>query len=241
MGRHERAAFGTRNDAIALEEEVVDYLPVMLAVDHPHPELEQWVADRFEALNGRKMLLVHREDMPEESLLGHPTYAKAWLWDVVPEDTQQIMFIDFDMVPLRAMPEIPDVPFAAVSDAHWYINHMRSMYPFFAKTRYVFNAGFFVARRDTRSCFDQLKSFVVSTGYDSPYGSTFEQTPLNHLIQSTVDVHWLPRETHCLVHTDYKEAPEACLLHLTGARTARWSIMGMLRSILGLAPIQDGR
>jgi hypothetical protein len=219
----------------------MSYLPVTLSVDHPHPELEQWVADRFEALNGKKMLVLRREDMPEEALTGHPSYAKSWLWDVVPSDTQRILFMDFDIVPLRPMPEIPDVPFAAVPDAQWCVDEMRSKYPFFAKTRYVFNAGFFVARRDTRDCFNTLKSFTVSTAYIGPYGFTLEQTPMNHLIQSNFDVHWLPRHVHCLSHTNYTEAPEACLLHLTGTRSARWAIMGLMREVLGLEPIKDGR
>lgn len=212
----------------------MDYLPVMLSVDHPNPELEQWVADRFKVLNGKEMLVLHREDLPEEALAGHPAYAKAWLWDVVPDDTERILFLDFDVVPLRPLPALPDAQFIAVPDAAYFVNHMRAQYPFFAKTRYVFNSGFFVAHRDTQPCFETLKSFTVALGYGNPYGSIYEQTPMNHLIQSAVEVHWLPGNVHCLAHTHYEAAPSACLLHLTGTRTARWSIMGMMKSVLGL-------
>ena len=220
----------------------VNYLPVMLSVDHPHPELEQWVAARFAALNKKEVLVVGRADLPKEALLGHPTYAKAWLWDVVPEHVQRILFFDYDVVPLRALPEIPDAPFVAVPDAQWYIDRMRLTYPFFAKTQYVFNAGFFVARRDTRSIFEQLKSFVVTLGCESPYKETYEQTPLNHLIQSSFDVCWLPRTFHCLAHTNYVEVPDAYMLHFAGTSgNTRWVIMELLRSILGTQPIQGGR
>lgn len=221
----------------------VDYLPVMLSIDHPHPEIEAWVAARFEALNHKKLLVVGRADLPKEALLGHPAYAKAWLWDVVPADTQRILFIDFDMVPLRALPKLPDAPFLAVPDAQWYLDRIRAMYPFFAKTRYVFNAGFFVARRETRCCFDQLKSFVVNSGYPGPYGDLPEQTLLNHLIQTTVDVTWLPREFHCLVHTDYQEVSNAYLMHFAAGAPgqSRWTIMKLLRTLLGTRPIENGQ
>jgi lipopolysaccharide biosynthesis glycosyltransferase len=220
----------------------VDYLPVMLSVDHPHPEIEAWVAARFAALNKKKVLVVGRADLPKEALLGHPTYAKAWLWDVVPEDVQRILFLDFDVVPLRPLPEIPDASFVAVPDAQWYVDRMRSMYPFIAKTRHVFNAGFFVAHRDTRRCFDQLKSFLVTLGYENPYGTAYEQTLLNFLIQSSFDVHWLPHTFHCLAHSNYTEVPDAYLWHLTGVPgEARWVTMRLLQSILGIQPIQDRR
>jgi hypothetical protein len=220
----------------------VDYLPVMLSVDHPHPEIEAWVAARFAALNKKKVLVVGRADLPKEALLGHPTYAKAWLWDVVPEDVQRILFLDFDVVPLRPLPEIPDASFVAVPDAQWYVDRMRSMYPFIAKTRHVFNAGFFVARRDTRSVFEQLKSFTVTLGCENPYKESYEQTPLNHLVQSSFEVHWLPRTFHCLAHTNYAEVSDAYMLHFAGIPgNARWTLMQLLRSILGTRPIQDGR
>jgi len=222
---------------------VDDYLPVMLSVDHPYPEIEAWIAERFEALNNKKVLVVHAEDLPEEALFGQPTYAKAWLWDVVPKYVQRMLYFDYDIVPLRALPDIPDVPFAAVPDAQWYVDKLRAMYPFFEKTRHAFNGGFFMARRDTRPCFDQLKSFALRTGCDNPYAhvrGADEQTPMNHLLQSTFAVHWLPREFHCLVHTDYEESAGAYMLHFPGTPSkARWSTMSLLRSILGTRPILD--
>jgi len=217
-----------------------DYLPVMLSVDHPHPELEQWVAARFETLNGRAVTIIRKDDLPQEAQLCYPAYAKAWLWDVVPATTERILFLDFDIVPLRKLPDLPAALFAAVPDTPGYVDQMRAMYPHFARTRHVFNAGFFVAHRDTRSCFEQLKSFAVVTGYNNPYGCTYEQTPLNHLIQSAFSVTWLPPEFHCLAHTHYAAVPNGYLLHLTGTgATGRWVIMELFRSILGLDPIKE--
>jgi len=211
---------------------MLEYLPVMLSIDHPHPEIEEWVATRFEALNGRAVKVIRRQDLPAELATIQPPYLKAWLWDLVPLETQRIVFIDFDIIPLRALPAIPDVPFAASTDVQWYDDRMRSMYPAFAKAHY-FNAGFFVARRDTQPCFEQLKSFALTQGYDTPYPTTYEQTPFNHLIQSRFSIHWLPHTIHCMAHTDYAELPDACFVHLAGIRgELRWIIMAMVRMAL---------
>lgn len=218
--------------------ETSDYHPVMLSVMHPHPELELWVAERFEALNHKKVQIIRKADLPAEAQNVYPPYAKAWLWDLVPDTVERIMFIDFDLIPLRALPPLPDAPFLAVPDTPGYVDHMRGMYPHFAKTRHVFNSGFFVAHRDTRACFERLKSFAITIGYDLPYGLTYEQTPMNHLIQADFDVHWLPKKFHCLAHTHYFEVSEGYMLHLTGVgNCGRWTVMELFRGLLGTAPI----
>jgi len=218
---------------------MADYLPVMLSVNHPHPDLEQWVVERFERLNNRKVFIVTKEMLPKEALLGHPAYAKAWLWDVLPDTVDRFLFLDYDVVPMRSLPEIPDVPFVAVPDVQWWINTMKKRYPLFAKTQKYFNSGFFVARRDTRTCFDKLKAFIVSESDSGPYKNTYEQTPLNHLIQSAFDVHWLPITCNCMVHSHYDEAASAHMLHLTGMpNQSRWTIMALFKMLLGTDPIQ---
>jgi hypothetical protein len=218
---------------------MVDYLPVMLSVSHPYPELEQWVVERFERLNNKKVLRVTQEMLPEEALLGQPMYAKAWLWDVVPEDTTHILFMDFDMIPLRPLPELPDAPFIAVPDAQWWVDTMKKTFPLFARTQKYFNSGFFVARRDTQPCFEQLKSFVVAQGERSNMVRNHEQTPMNNLIQNTFKVCWLTPIIHCLVHTHYEEAVNACMLHLAGMpNRSRWAAMALFKMLLGTEPIQ---
>jgi len=214
---------------------VADYLPVMISVDHPYPEIEKWIADRFEALNGTELFIVRRDMLPADALVGHLGWSKAWLWDVVPKTTQRILFIDFDVIPLRPLPEIPDAPFVAAPDAQWFVDKMRMMYPALDKAKHTFNSGFFVARRDTQPCFDQLKTFTVRVGQTEPYILAGDQTPLNILIASSFDIHWLPATFNCLAHTNYKEVSEAYLLHLPGMpNPARWSTMHLLRAILGI-------
>lgn len=211
---------------------MTDYLPVMLSIDHPHQELEDWVVERFELLNGKAVHVVRRQDLHDVVDIVHPAYLKAWLWDLVPPGTQRILYFDFDVIPLRPMPDFPDTAFIACPDAQWYDSQMRAMYPAFASGHY-FNAGFFVAGIETRPCFDQLKSFAVARGYDGPYGNTYEQTPLNHLIQTQFDVHWLPHTIQCMAHTDYTDLPTACLLHLAGIyNELRWVVMAAIRLAL---------
>lgn len=213
---------------------MAEYLPVMLSIDHPYPELEEWTAKRFELLNDKPVKIVRREDLPEEALVGYPHYGKAWIWDILPAGVERILFFDYDCIPMRALPEMPDVKFAAVPDAQWFVDKMRAMYPHFAKTRYVFNSGFWMAHRDTRQCFNQLKTYQITVGHASPFG-TYDQAPMNNLIQSLFEVHWLPGNVHCLAHTHYTEALDARMLHFPGLpRQARWAVIGLLRNLIGM-------
>lgn len=212
----------------------VDYLPVMISVHHPFPELEQWIADRFEMLNGRRVRIFHREDLPADALRSHSQYAKAWLWDVVPADTQRILYLDYDIVPLRALPEIPDAPFIAVSDAQWYVEDKLPDTPLFLKTGKYFNSGFFVARRDTRYIFDTIKSLVHTKGREDR--QPYDQPKFNMLVQSTVGVTWLPNACNTImVGASVEEGATAAAAHLCGmSRESRWVVMNVLRSALGM-------
>lgn len=220
---------------------MTNYLPVMLSVQHPHPELETWVAARFAALNGCDVFIVNQDNLPPNALRGNPAYAKAWLWDVVPSSTTHIIFMDYDIVPIRALPIVPDVAFAAVTDNAAWLRYVNATYPVFTKSKKYFNSGFFVARRDTRPCFEQLKAFVVSSahGKGPSKDNTYDQTILNQLIQGSFDVHWLSHGFNCMGHTGYVEASEAYMLHMAGfPDQARWALMHMLKDALGLLPVQ---
>lgn len=219
---------------------MIDYTPVMLSVDHPHPELEKWVVDRFERLNGRRPIVIRREDLPREALLGHYEWAKAWIWDVVPNNVNRIMFLDYDIVPLRPFPPdaIPDVPFAACLDNQGQLNAYCALYPVFDRGGGVFNGGFFIARRDTRPSFDILKSFLT-VREDTSFAGRDEQIVLNHLIQATVGVHWLPQHYHWLASLDVPLVDRSILMHPCGKQDARWPLMHTLRSALGLELIGE--
>jgi len=216
-----------------------DYLPVMLSIDHPHPELEQWVAQRFEMLNGQRVHIVHKEDLPEDARAVHPEYLLAWLWDVVPKDTQRILHVDTDIVPLRPLPDIPDAPFVAASDCRGYVDRCATRYPVIATSDNFFNEGFFVARRDTQYIFEQLKAFSIYRSVPDTTSGGFLQMPINFLVQSSVDITWLPHACNTIAidaHPDM--SPGIIALHFCVLpNDTNWVIMNTLRTMLGLSKL----
>lgn len=219
----------------------LDYLPVTLAVDHPHPELAQWVADRFEVLNGHTMQIIQRNDIPAIAQDVHPQYMKAWLWDIVPETTQRILFMDWDIIPLRQLPEIPDVPFAAAPDDQMFIDRRVVDYPAIKATGTYFNAGFFIARRDTQSVFDQVKLFAVDRTRADHTNGDFEQTYLNLLIQAAVGITWLPYTCNVIsLFAGASGSRGAVNLHLNSlSMHTRWVVMNACRTAIGLTRLSD--
>jgi len=214
----------------------IDYTPVMLALAHPYPELEQWLAERFEALNGRCVRRVHFDDLPAAAKRVQPQYVKAWLWDFVPSTTTHVLFLDFDVLPVRALPDLPDAPFVAAPDMQGFAERRALEYPTIADCGY-FNAGFFVARRDTRPIFEQLKCFAVAQDSQDRTHGEFEQTTLNLLVQAGVGVTWLPYECNVIAISDNSEAARTAInMHMCGMSStpARWVILNALRSILGV-------
>jgi hypothetical protein len=219
---------------------MADYLPVMLSMNHPYPDIEKWIIDRFESLNDKEVFVVTQDMLPEEALMGVAPYAKAWLWDVVPKRTTRIMYLDFDIVPMRPLPEIPDAAFAAVADYQLWADRLAVVYPFFERTKKYFNAGFFVARRDTQPYFDQLK--LLAATKNRFFWNMNEQPLMNFFIQETFDVHWLPETFNCMSHAHFSIASEAYMLHFAGMNNGtRWTIMALLKAFLGVKPIQTAQ
>lgn len=215
----------------------VSYLPVMLSIDHPYPELEQWVAARFEMLNGRRVRLIHKEDLVEDAVTAWAPYAFTWLWDIVPEDTERILFVDSDIVPLRPLPELPDAAFVAAPDAQKTVDNRALTFPFFERTGSYFNRGFWVARRDTQPTFELLKAFAVRDGVRDAVGYDFMQTVFNLLIQASHQVAWLPHACNTIMtRADLDLVDHAIGVHFCGmpSRTA-WVVMNALRSAIGLS------
>ena len=71
-------------------------------------------ADRFAKLNGARPRIISKP--PEGAPPGvHPAFYKAWIWDIVPDNVDRVMYLDYDIVPLRPLGEIPDCLFGACS------------------------------------------------------------------------------------------------------------------------------
>lgn len=216
-----------------------DYLPVMFSMDHPHPELEQWIADRFEKLNGKRVHIVRRGDLPKEAQNVRSIYTRPWLWDVLPDDVQNVLVFDYDVVPLRPIPELPDVPFAAAPDSQRYVEERSVEFPTIATSGLYFNAGLFMAHRSTRLIFDQLKAFILDRDIEHPTMYAFDQTAFNLLVQSNIEMTWLPRDYNVIALDSTPEmSSNAVAFHLCGlTMDARWVVMNLLRSTLGMSEL----
>jgi len=215
-----------------------DYLPVMLSIDQPHPDLQQWIAERFERLNGKRVHIVERDDLPDVAKEVYGPYRQAWIWDVVPKFTRRVLFVDTDMVPLRPLPEIPDAPFVAARDAEMQIEYMAGLYP---SLPCFFNVGFFVARRDTQPLFDQLKSFAVWNGQDDYTNGEFLQTHFNHIMQSTVGVEWMSHDLNTvMLCADPEMMKTAIAVHFCALpMDTNLVMMNLLRHTIGLDPLPE--
>ena len=216
----------------------VDYLPVIMDIDHPHPDLVQWSAERFETLNNRHVHIVRREQFPSSAQAVHKGYLYAWIWDVVPKTTKRVMFLSSYVVPLRPLPQIPDASFVAARDAKGYAEAVGFKYPIVARNGF-FNKSFFVARRDTTPIFDQLKATAVDKSTADPTHGDFGQTPFNLLVQSSLDVTWLPHSCNTILLCSRPEAAlTASILNLCALpMNTCLVLMNLFRTALGLSEL----
>jgi len=184
-------------------------------------------ADRFKQLNGARPRIM--TSPPKGAPAGiHPAYYKAWLWDVVPDDVDRIMFIDYDMVPVKALGDLPDCAFAAVQ-AHASLQPAMDVYPFFRKSKIYFNTGLFLAHRSTRPIFEQLKAFASA---HPTLLNQRDQPIFNMIVQQHVDVTLLPDELNYQITAGPKHVPDPKMVHVNAIGDQRWNVMALLLSVL---------
>jgi len=217
----------------------IDYLPVMLSIDKFPVELEQWIASRFEILNGRRVYIVRDKDLPAAARDIHPYCLQPWLWDVVPADTERILHVDTDMVPLRSLPELPDAEFVAAMDGAAHSARLTAIFPALRQEKLTFNAGFFVANRSLRPAFEQMKQFASSRTSNDPWGGDYLQTIFNFLVQATTKIAWLPHDFNSILLTaEPLQMRTAIAVHFCALpRNTRWVVMNALRTAIGLSKL----
>lgn len=144
----------------------------------------QQVAERFKRLNKMPVRVIHDGDLPGVYLAnGH--WARYYAWDIVPSDVERIIYMDTDMLPLRALPELPDVDFAAPTDYDTTKNMVLNSVPYLKEKGIYFNSGFFIATRKTRKAFRRVLDLMPSEIFPPPFFA--DQTPLNIEIQRGLD------------------------------------------------------
>ena len=110
--------------------------------------------DGFECVNANELL------KGQWSRIKDHRFIKSYLWDVLPEDIDRILWLDCDMFQSRpiGLSDLPDVPWAAVRDTKWTDEKTREEYAW-AQNEVIqfFNGGVFLAKRETRDIFEFVK------------------------------------------------------------------------------------
>lgn len=161
-------------------------------------------ADRFEKLNGVRPQVVTRNDI---GVTVNKYWYAAWLWDVVPKTAEYILCMDSKVLPMRALPELPELKFAAAMDRHDRVNQGMTRSAVIRETGKYFQMHVFVAHRDTQPVFEQLKQLAGDEKYNmlsgKPNALGFDGrgnfTPMNTLIQASFPVYELPREWNWII------------------------------------------
>jgi len=159
-----------------------------------------------------------------ESIDGrHPSYTRLWLWDLIGDEWDAVLYFDADTYCCRPWdPTALELgPFHAVLDfASVQVDRECRAYGLDA-ARY-FNAGVFVAARALRPVFELAQRIVASPDYRSPY---WEQSALNAAVQrSGVELRLLPREYNAICRPG--RVPEnAVILHRAGNGRRRNSVL----------------
>jgi len=192
---------------------------------------EQVVA-RFRKLNPG---IATRSLGPEDITfpLWHGTWAKLFVWDLVPSEVDRVICFDCDMIPMSPLtPFLPedDVPFAAVPD----IAGIREMEaasgaPEIAAVRCYYNAGFFVAHRSTEPMFRKMQAFMPAAGKVVKTYRFFDQTPLNLVVDETLGdrVTRLPPQLNWLFGAMGPSPKDVCMLHFAGWGTVEQRVAFM--------------
>jgi lipopolysaccharide biosynthesis glycosyltransferase len=97
----------------------------------------------------------------------HPVWAKVFIWVMVPEDTQHVIYLDADTIPLDSLGPLPDARFCA-RDTPITLQQLIRLHPpipqlaIYAK---YFNTGVYICDRSMHPLLEQsLKSMFVNCG-----------------------------------------------------------------------------
>jgi len=191
-------------------------------------------ADRFGRLNGvRPRVIMSKPDGAPDGV--HPAFYKAWLWDMVPARVDRIMYIDFDVIPVRPLGEIPDCTFGACIGTTS-MRIMSAHLPYIRRAQKYFNTGVFLAHRDTKPYFDQLKAFASTR--ETSMMRHMEQCTLNLLLQPAVKILTLPDEwNYQITIPNVTTVAEPKLIHASAYGNRRWSLLSFLLDRLDSAEL----
>jgi hypothetical protein len=220
---------------------MISYCPVIMhtidgrpdALVHAHKS-----AERFERLNGVKPIVVTRAGIGVD--VNHYWYS-AWVWDVVPADTEYVLFMDAKVLPVRTLPELPELKFAAIMDRHDRVDQGQRASAVVRNSRKYFQMHVFVAHRDTREAFEDLKLLCADPKYNTRNGRPNDLgldgranfTPMNEIIQSRFPVHELTRDWNWIITYEkqyYFEWPY--MINFNANAFGTWAYLKYVRQLI---------
>ena len=147
--------------------------------DGNYLEAAQTAVQRFSRLNDVEPVLLDIMQLPDR--MPHASWAKAWIWDLIPDNVERAIWIDADVVPVKPMMDLVpefDAPFCGVEDhprigrqcAEWHNEEVLQL-------QHYFNAGVFVVHRKTEAMFKEWQAEMLE-----PPVPHIDQTPLNLLL-----------------------------------------------------------
>lgn len=180
-------------------------------------------AERFEELNGLPVRVIRDPDVQGIDI-AHPNFTKAFLWDLVPEEVETILYYDRDIVPVRPLGEIPEAVFAAAPDHPRGLADCKDHWPLFRKTNFMFNSGVILASRQSKPVFEMVKALQ---SYKRDHHKCYDQSLFNLVAQHMLEVTKLPLAWNYGVTIEKAMIPRPKMIHCCGV-LERYTFMDFL-------------
>lgn len=110
-----------------------------------HRKFAALLAERFTKINA--FPCVDISDDVCWKCLPDPYWVKPLIWQLVPDETERVLWLDADVFPITRVGPLPAVPFAAVQDIQRSFDADKDTYPPLEGVKSYCNAGVFVAER----------------------------------------------------------------------------------------------
>jgi hypothetical protein len=203
---------------------MIKYHPVVIHTTEARPaarDLALAGVDRFERLNGIRPQFLTADIMDAAGATPSSKFwYPMWVWDLVPDSAEYILVMDSKILPIKPLPPIPEVVFAAVSDRRDRVNQGVPQFEVLRRTRRLFQPMVFIAHRSTREAFEATKKYNYVERWYKDNGGTgrdgrYYMVPFNAEIQSRYSVTWLPKTWNWIMMYDKEDyIPDAHLINM---------------------------
>jgi len=187
------------------------------------------VGRRFEELNGIPCRVITPKIF-NFAKLRSPHWVKAFLWEFVTPEIERVIWLDMDVVLMRAMDPIPEVPFAAVHDDFGTLRNVKAVSERVRKLPKFFNTGFFAATRAAMPAFAEMQEAM----WEDPglAGSHGECACFNFSVHSKLGGwHELPPIYNWLTMNGYPDG-NCIMVHYAGGSSEKHHVAATIKQLL---------